>query len=263
MTARQEIDSPALAAAMVRLRSRRNPARLPVVIAAVALLGAVLLAACVGPVSVSPAAVTGTVLAHLPLLHVHTTASPLDQAIVWDLRLPRVLLAALVGAMLASSGAAYQGVLRNSLADPYLLGIAAGAGLGATIAIVAGADGSLLLPAAAFLGAVVAVLMTFAIAAAGSERASGYAVILAGVAVAAMLTSIQTYLQQQHTEQIRQIYNWLLGSFSQASWSDVRLALPYILLSLACCKRTAAHSTCCGSDPRRPARWACIRVGPV
>jgi iron complex transport system permease protein len=226
-------ESPALTAAAARLRTRRSPARLPVAIASVALLGTVLFAACVGPVSVSPGAVAGTVLAHLPLLHFRTAASPLDQAIVWDLRLPRVLLAALVGAMLASSGAAYQGVLRNSLADPYLLGIAAGAGLGATIAIVAGADGSLLLPAAAFAGAVVAVLMTFAIAAAGSERASGYAVILAGVAVAAMLTSIQTYLQQRHTQEIRQIYNWLLGSFSQSSWSDLRLALPYVAFSLA------------------------------
>ncbi|MBN9618982.1 MAG: iron chelate uptake ABC transporter family permease subunit, partial [Actinobacteria bacterium] len=180
------------------------------------------LATCVGPVGVSLGDVFGTVLAHLPF-DFHTSTPPVDQAIVWQLRLPRVVLAALVGAMLAAGGTAYQGVLRNSLADPYLLGIAAGAGLGATVAIVAGGSGSLVLPAAAFAGALLAVGLTYVVAASGSDRASGYAVILAGVAVAAMLTAIQTYLQQQHTDEIRQIYNWLLGSFSVASWSDVRL----------------------------------------
>ena len=75
-----------------------------------------------------------------PASHLSTATSPLDEAIVWQLRLPRVVLAAMVGAMLAASGATYQGVLRNSLADPYLLGVAAGAGLGATTVIVAGQD---------------------------------------------------------------------------------------------------------------------------
>jgi iron complex transport system permease protein len=83
----------------------------------------------------------------------------------------------------------------------------------------------------AFAGAVLAVVLTYVVAAAGSGRSSGYAIILAGVAVAAMLTAVQTYLQQQHTEEIRQIYNWLLGSFSVASWSDVRLVLPYLVVS--------------------------------
>jgi iron complex transport system permease protein len=105
--------------------------------------------------------------------------------------------------------------------------------LGATAVIVAGHGGSLLLPVMAFVGAVLAVVLTYAVAAAGSGRSTGYAIILAGVAVAAMLTAVQTYLQQQHTEEIRQIYNWLLGSFSVASWSDVRLVLPYLVVSCA------------------------------
>jgi iron complex transport system permease protein len=201
-------------------------------VSTVVLIGAMLLATAVGTVAVSPYDVVGTLLSHLPLLHVHTSASPIDQAIVWDLRLPRVVLAALVGAMLAAGGASYQGVLRNSLADPYLLGVAAGAGLGATVAIVAGSGGGFALPAAAFAGAVLAVALTYVVAAAGGGRASGYAIILAGVAVAAMLTALQTYLQQQHTQEIRQIYNWILGSFSVASWSDVRLILPYVVVSM-------------------------------
>lgn len=198
---------------------------------AVLLVAVIVLASCIGPVWVSPAAIAGTVLAHL--FGVETTVPPIEQAIVWDLRLPRIVLAALVGAMLSASGAAYQGVLRNSLADPYLLGVAAGAGLGATVAIVSGAGGSVfLLPTAAFVGAVLAVVMTYLIASTGTDRSNGYAIVLAGVAVAAMLSAVQTFLQQQHTDEIRRIYDWLLGSFSVATWRDVGLALPYLAVSL-------------------------------
>jgi iron complex transport system permease protein len=221
---------PTAAARLVQpvLRARHR-LRLPGALAGVGLLGVLVLAACIGPVTTSPGDVVGTLGAHL--LGVHTSVSPLDQAIIWDIRLPRIVLAALAGAMLAGSGAAYQGVLRNSLADPYLLGVAAGAGLGATTAIVAGRDGSFLLPVAAFVGGIVAVMLTYTIAAA--DRGSSYGVILAGVAVAAMLTAVQTFLQQQHTDEIRQIYNWLLGSFSVATWSQVVLVLPYMVVSAA------------------------------
>jgi iron complex transport system permease protein len=209
---------------------RRHPVRLPLALSLVGLVVAVGLGVVVGPVHIGPGEVLGTLLRHLAGRPTGTSA--VDQAIIWQVRLPRVVLAALVGAMLAAGGASYQGVLRNSLADPYLLGVAAGAGLGATIAIVAGAGGSLALPAAAFGGAVLAVALTYVVSAAGGGQASGYAIILAGVAVAAMLTAFQTYLQQQHTDEIRQIYNWILGSFSSSSWSDVRLVLPYIAVSL-------------------------------
>jgi iron complex transport system permease protein len=210
---------------------RPHPARIPLVVASVVLVAVMLVATAVGPVGIGLGDVVTTVLSHVPLLDLHSSAAPVDQAIVWQLRLPRVVLAALVGAMLSAGGASYQGVLRNSLADPYLLGVAAGAGLGATAVIVAGKSGSLLLPAAAFAGAVFAVMLTYVVAEVGGGRASGYAILLAGVAVAAMLTAVQTYLQQQHTEEIRQIYNWLLGSFSVASWADVRLVLPYLVVS--------------------------------
>ena len=183
----------------------------------------------IGPVSISPVAVVGTILGHLGLPHPHVSA--IDRAIVWDLRFPRVVLAALVGAMLAAGGAAYQGVFRNPLADPYLLGVAAGAGLGATIIIVSGHNVSQLLPIVAFVGAVGAVVMTYLLGVAGEVRDSSRSIVLAGVAVAALLTAIQTYLQQQHTLVIQQVYNWLLGSFSVANWSDVTLILPYVGLS--------------------------------
>ncbi len=212
---------------------RPHPVRVPLLVSALVLVGAVLLATAVGPVNVGVGDVVGTILDHLSFLDVHPQVSPLDQAVVWQLRLPRVVLAALVGAMLAAGGASYQGVLRNSLADPFLLGVAAGAGLGATVAIVTGHGGAVVLPVAAFAGAVLAVAMTYLVATAGGGRAIGYAILLAGVAIAAMLTAVQTYLQQQHTDEVRQIYNWILGSFSVASWSDVRLILPYVVVSAA------------------------------
>ena len=99
-----------------------------------------------------PPQVFGTLLAHVPLLHFHTGTPAIDQAIVWQLRAPRVVLAGMVGAMLAAGGASYQGLFRNPLADPYLLGVAAGAGLGATVEIVYGGDSSTFLPIFAFVG---------------------------------------------------------------------------------------------------------------
>ena len=181
----------------------------------------------------SPSQVLGTLLTHVPFLHFHTSTPAIDQAVVWQLRAPRVVLAGIVGAMLASGGAAYQGLFRNPLADPYLLGVAAGAGLGATIDIVSAGDSSTLLPIFAFVGGSLAVGATYLIGVAGGRRAWGRSIVLAGVAVAALLTAIQTYLQQRDQEQIRQIYNWILGSFSVASWSDVRLILPYVVVGAA------------------------------
>lgn len=215
------------------MSARPHPVRVPLAVSLLVLLGAMLVATAVGPVAIGAGDVVGTILAHLSFLDVHTATPPVDQAIVWQLRLPRVSLAALVGAMLAAGGTAYQGVLRNSLADPFLLGVSAGAGLGASVAIVSGHAGPVVLPAAAFAGAVLAVALTYLIAATGGAPARGYAILLAGVAIAAMLTAAQTYLQQQHTQEIRQIYNWILGSFSVASWSDVRLLLPYAVASAA------------------------------
>src|SRR5207247_331002 len=93
-------------------------------------------------------------LSHIPFVDVHSPLSSVQEAILWQLRAPRVVLAALVGGMLAVAGSAYQGVFRNPLADPYLLGVAAGAGLGATLAIAFGFTGATrqVLPLAAFAG---------------------------------------------------------------------------------------------------------------
>ncbi len=201
------------------------------VITGVALVAVVLLSTAIGPADLSISTVAGVLLSHVPLVHYHSSASTIDQAIVWDIRLPRVILGGIVGAMLAAGGAAYQGVFRNPLADPYLLGVAAGAGLGATIVIVSHWGTTSMLPIAAFLGGSAAVTLTYLVGAKFGGRSSGTSVVLAGVAVAALFTAVQTALQQQRSADLQAVYSWILGSLSGATWSDVWLILPYVVIS--------------------------------
>jgi cobalamin transport system permease protein len=201
--------------------------------AAAFLVGSVVVGLGIGPVHIGAGSIFTAALSHVPLLHVHSPLDALQRAVLWQLRAPRVVLAMLVGGMLAVAGSAYQGSFRNPLADPYLLGVAAGAGLGATIAIADGSAGtkSAIVPLAAFAGATVAVVFTYALGrSAGSGRTTG-ALILAGVTVTSFMTAVQTFVQQEHTNSLRDVYTWLLGGFSTASWHDVRLAAPYILAS--------------------------------
>jgi iron complex transport system permease protein len=185
-----------------------------------------------GAAALAAALFAGLVLGptSIPLGDVLTGAlTPLDEAVLWELRAPRVALGALVGGTLAIAGAAYQAVFRNPLADPYLLGAAAGAGLGATAAIVYA--GSVPLPLAAFAGATAAVAGAYALgrSVGGRETAT---LILAGVAMAAFLTAVQTLLLQSDTDNVRLVYTWLLGRLSSAGWSDVVLVLPYAAASI-------------------------------
>ncbi len=201
------------------------------------LAAAVIAGVSVGPAGLPLPTVAEAVLARLPW-HLGPAVPAVDTAIVWQIRLPRVVLGVLVGAMLAGGGAAYQGVFRNPLADPYLLGVAAGGGLGATIVIVAGGSSALLAPAA-FTGAASAVALTYVLGAGPPGRgapgpAGGSAtasIVLAGVAVAALLTAVQTYLQQQHAQTLQAVYSWILGGLSLATWSDVALILPYVIVA--------------------------------
>jgi iron complex transport system permease protein len=198
------------------------------------LVGSLLVGLAVGPVPIPVTSIVRSALSHLPLLHVHSPLTAVQDAVLWQLRAPRVVLAALVGGMLAIAGSAYQGVFRNPLADPYLLGVAAGAGLGATLAIAYGAvahGSSPVVPLAAFAGAVVAVVFTYALGrSAGAARATA-ALVLAGVTVATFMTAAQTFVQQQHTDQLQNVYSWLLGGFSTSTWRDVAVAAPYIAVS--------------------------------
>ena len=182
----------------------------------------------VGPVHIG----VGTVVQTL----VGGAVDPGQANILWSLRFPRVVLGVLVGGTLAIAGAAYQGVFRNPLADPYLLGAAAGANLGATLAIALAPGTSVLgvnvVPLAAFVGAGAAVSGAYALGRSVTGLRSATGLILAGVAIAAFFNSIQSYVQQTQTSSIRQVYSWILGRLVTAGWDDVLLILPYVLLSV-------------------------------
>ena len=195
---------------------------------AATLAAAMLAGLALGPAGIPAGDVLGGAAAALGLGGDRLTA--LDEAVLWELRAPRVVLGALVGGTLAIAGGAYQAVFRNPLADPDLLGAAAGAGLGATAAIVYA--GSVPLPLAAFAGATAAVAGAYALgrSAGGRETAT---LILAGVAMAAFLTALQTLLLQSDADNVRAVYTWLLGRLSTAGWSDVLLVLPYAAAATA------------------------------
>lgn len=194
----------------------------------VALLGCAL-----GPVPVSPLRVLATMVDQLPFVTMTDTLTPSETAILVKLRLPRVALGLLVGGLLAGCGATYQGVFRNPLADPYLLGAASGAGLGAVTAIAVGLGGAGVwgVPLFAFVGALLAVALTYGLGGTGAYGGTT-SLILAGVAVSAFASAVQTFLMQSNSEQLKEVYSWLLGRLATSGWRDVLLVLPYAVLSL-------------------------------
>ncbi len=227
------------------VRARRSVALVSGV-AALALVLSALAAIWVGAVPLPPGGVVLTLLdrALAPVgVDVPGGLEGTQAAVLLQLRLPRVVLAVLVGAALAIAGAGYQGVFRNPLADPYLLGAAAGAGLGATLTIAYSPVQSLgpvgIVPLAAFAGALFGVGCALALGtvAGGSHSPT---LLLAGIAVAAFLSAAQTLVQQQNTDDLRQIYGWMIGQLGSSQWSDVALVLPYLGVSCAillCCGR--------------------------
>jgi len=188
-------------------------------------------------VSISPIDILRSFLGRLPLIGIESDLSERTEAILWEIRFPRVILAVLVGSMLSAAGAGYQGAFRNPLADPYLLGAGAGAGLGATIAIAYGpaTSGWFVDPLvlAAFVGAIAGVAMAYGIGYSVRTGRTSLTLILAGVAVASFLTAIQTFVQQRESDTLREVYGWILGSLNTAGWSEVRLVLPYVLICLS------------------------------
>ncbi|MFF5262782.1 FecCD family ABC transporter permease [Actinomadura viridis] len=203
--------------------------------AALALLAATSAAGLlIGAADLPAAGVLTAMLDRLPFVELHSGLSAIERNVLFELRLPRVLMAAMVGGMLAMAGAGYQGVFRNPLADPYLLGAAAGAGVGATLVIVVTpGDPTYTVPLAAFAGALGGVLLAYALGnMAGSGGGSGAAVlVLAGVAVSSFLAAVQTFVQQARTDELQQIYAWILGGVGSADWRQLAMVAPYALVS--------------------------------
>ncbi len=205
-----------------------------------ALLLSVLLAITVGAVSLPVGTVWHMLLSRTPflgdVLGLPVTWTPAQEAVVLQIRLPRILLAAVVGGSLAVAGATYQGMFRNPLADPYLIGVAAGAGLGAVIGF------ALPLPQAwyglgvvqwlAFAGATITVVVVSLLARVGNTTPLT-TLLLAGVALGSFCTAITSFVIYLQQDKLHVIYFWLLGGLSLGSWQQLGTVLPYVLLSLA------------------------------
>ncbi|WP_078300951.1 iron ABC transporter permease [Deinococcus sp. LM3] len=187
------------------------------------LLSAVVLGTGLGSVNVPPGEVLGA-------LWRGVTGQELagNDVIVWQIRLPRVVMGVLVGASLSVCGGAFQGVFRNPLADPYLLGVASGSALGATIAIVSGWPRTLI-PVTALLLALAAVTCTLALAREG-RRFPPNRLILAGVVVGSVLSAATTALILRGEDRARQVLAYTLGDLGFSGWPDVLTVLPYAAL---------------------------------
>jgi iron complex transport system permease protein len=204
-------------------------------------LGAVLVAAvALGTVGVGIAETAGILARRLIGLPVPVTWSPTTETIIWELRLPRVLTAMLVGAGLASAGTVFQAILRNPMADPYIIGTAAGASLGAISAIVA----PLLVPALAigaasawwgigavqalaFVGGLGTVLLVYSVARTGG-RTPVVTLLLTGYAVSAMIAAVVALMMFASGRALGAIFGWLMGALGGASWQNLALAAPLV-----------------------------------
>ena len=198
----------------------------------VVLLAVILIATAIGSVRI-PLRTTGSILLDkLPFLRMPGIWTTAQEDIVWQLRLPRVIMAGIVGAALSVAGATYQGLFRNPLADPYLIGVAQGAALGAVIGFllpVAGVGLSLgVVPLMAFIGAMLSVAVVYGLARVGKALPMS-TLILAGVALGALLGAVVAYLTLTSGQIMRSILFWLSGSFRLSQWNEIKIVLPIIL----------------------------------
>ena len=208
----------------------------PYLILAVLLVLALLVSVMAGSVFVSPAQFWQSIVAMF-----NGTSAPLDPSgvvgtILFKLRLPRAILLMLVGAALAGSGANYQGLFRNPLADPFLIGVASGAGLGAVVAMTIQWPYStttlLAVPIGAFVGALAAVLIVTQLARVGNSVPTTN-LILAGVAVSSFASAVTSLLMINSTGEMRRALVWLLGGSAMSGWSPVIGILPYVVIGCA------------------------------
>ncbi len=194
------------------------------------------LATTVGSVKIPLLTTCQVLISKLPLLHITPVWSSGVETIILEIRLPRVILAGLVGAALATAGATYQGLFRNPLADPYLIGVAQGASLGAVVGFLLPTTwhsmGVGIVPLFAFIGAIASTAIVYGLARVG-KTLPVTTLILAGVALGALLGSIVSYLIISSGESMHGIIFWLMGSFSLTQWADVKLVLPYVVVGVA------------------------------
>lgn len=203
----------------------------PYLIVVLLLLAAFLLNVGVGPVFISPATFVRMLLSRFPGVSLNADWPATFNTIVFGIRLPHAILIALTGAALSGSGAAYQGLFRNPLADPYLIGVASGAGLGAVLAMSVQWPSTWLgfstIPLAAFTGATVTVLFVYGLARQGFGLPTT-TIILAGVAMSSFMNALTSFLLLSTKEEMHQAMTWLLGGSLMSGWEPVTTVLPYL-----------------------------------
>lgn len=190
------------------------------------LLLALILSLAIGSVFISPKEIWQVILGH---------GSDTFTSILWKIRLPRTVLIALTGAALGGSGATYQGLFRNPLADPFLIGVASGAGLGAVIAMSIKWPysfwGLMAIPMSAFIAALLTVFIVYSLARVGNTIPTTN-LILAGVAFSSFATSLTSFLMLRSTGEVRRALGWLLGGASQSGWTAILAIMPYLLIGI-------------------------------
>lgn len=198
-----------------------------------ALVLAFIIGGAVGSVTIPPLTVVKLMAA--PFFEITADWPAAFQTILYDIRLPHTVLIALAGMALGGSGAAYQGLFRNPLADPYIIGVASGAGLGAVLAMTAKWPATTLgmaaIPLAAFVGAVTTVAIVYSIARVGRSTPVT-TLLLAGVAVGTFASSITSLLMLLSTNELHRAVAWLLGGFTIGGWQPVLVSLPYLVIGL-------------------------------
>jgi iron complex transport system permease protein len=194
------------------------------------------LATSIGSVKIPLSTTFSILLDRLPFIDITQTWQDAIATVIMDIRLPRVILAGLVGAALATAGATYQGLFRNPLADPYLIGVAQGASLGAVVGfllpITWAGFGLTVIPVFSFAGAVLSTATVYLLARVG-KTLPVTTLILAGVALGALLGSIVSYLIISSGEEMHGIIFWMMGSFSGSKWSEISVVLPYVAAGTA------------------------------
>lgn len=213
---------------------KQNHRLLILVLLGTILLLCLLIAAAIGAVSISPLSIIKMTLNKTALFNFTATWQPSAETILFQIRLPRVIAAALVGSALASAGVLFQGLLRNPMADPYIIGTSAGAAFGATVAMMLPISLAFLsfglVPIAAFVGALAAVLLVYNLARVGGTTPV-VSMLLAGFAVSAMLTAVMFFMVtlSGQTGLLQSIYSFLMGSVSVSGWNKVIVVAPLVI----------------------------------
>ncbi len=198
----------------------------------IVLLFAIFLTLQIGSSSITTLTIAQILLDKIPLINIDQFWPASVETIVLNIRLPRIILAGLVGAALAVAGATYQGLFRNPLADPYLIGVAQGAGLGAILGfLLPTVWQNFSIPLLAFVGAVLTVSVVYLVAKIG-KTLPVTTLILAGVAIGAFLIAITSYLMIISHDKLSAIIAWILGTFSLSSWQQIIIVLPYMIIGI-------------------------------